>query len=99
MDDTSPDDISELPRIRFIDNEIDLCGTFLDVARVEADDPPQALLARSNAQQGYEFAMSWIKSIRNLRERDRLMNKLFNIRKRLDDLDQSGPGSTGTEQA
>jgi hypothetical protein len=82
-----PVDSSELPRIGFRDSELDLCGTFLDIAAVDADDPSAALTARSKAQQGYNVALSWIASIRDRKERDRLMSRLLDLRKRLDELD------------
>lgn len=78
-------DHSELSRIEFLDGELDLCETFLDVAAVESADPAAARTARSKAQQGYDVALTWITSIQNASERDRLMTRLFHLRRRLDD--------------
>ena len=87
MSDESPANDSELPRIQFLENELDLCKTFLDVAEVDSDDPAAAHAAIAKARQGYDVALNWIASIHSATERDRLMNKLFDLRKRLDDLD------------
>jgi len=86
MDDVTTRNASELPRIRFLENELDVCETFLNIAAVDADDPAAALAARSKAEVGYDVVLTWITSIRNTNERDRLMKKLFGLRKRLDDL-------------
>ena len=77
----------ELPRIRFLDTELDLCKTFLDVAAVESGDPTAAHAAMAKAQEGYDVVLTWIDSIHNETEKDRLMKKLFDLRKRLDDFD------------
>ena len=73
--------------IEFLDNEIDLCETFLHTALVEADDPPARRMATSKAQRGYETALAWIDSIRDAQERARLMVKLFHLKDRLDNID------------
>jgi len=78
----------ELPRIQFLDNELDLCRTFLDVAAVESEDPTAARAAVAKAQEGYDVVLTWIASIHNKPERDRLMIKLFDVKKRLDDFDE-----------
>jgi hypothetical protein len=54
---------------------------------VEVEDPAAALMARSKAQQGYDLVLTWIASVRSTKERERLMNKLFDLRKGLDDFD------------
>lgn len=82
---------SEQARIRFLDNELDLSRTFLNTAFLEDDDPANALLARSNAQTAHDLVLTWIDSIRDTKERDRLMNKLFDLRKKLDDFDRVRP--------
>lgn len=87
MADESPANDAEAPRIQFLENELDLCKTFLDVAAVEIDDPAAAHAAVAKAREGFDVALTWISSIRNETERDRLMNKLFDLRKRLDDFD------------
>ena len=91
MDHVSPGARSELSRIGFLDNELELCKTFLDLAFIDGDDPAAALAARSKAQEGYDVVLTWIASIHSTTERDRLMNKLFDLRKRLDDFDLLRP--------
>jgi len=78
---------SELTRVQFLDHELDLCETLLNTAAVEIDDPAAALMARSKAQEAYDTVLTWIASIRGAKERDRLMNKLFDLKKGLDDFD------------
>lgn len=85
MGDESQADQPELSRIEFLDHELDLCETFLDVAVVESADLSAACAARSKAQKGYDVALTWISSVQDTSERDRLMTRLFNLRKRLDD--------------
>lgn len=89
MGDESAGKSSELPRIDFLDNELDLCKTFLDLAVIDSEDPVAAHAARSKAQEGYDCALTWIASIHSVSERERLMNKLFDFRKRLDDFDST----------
>ncbi|HEY4087982.1 MAG TPA: hypothetical protein VGM43_18705 [Bryobacteraceae bacterium] len=87
MKDAASGDSLEEARIRFLDNELDLSRTFLQTAFLEGDDPANALAARSNAQTGHDLVLTWVACIRNAKERDRLMNKLFDLRKKLDDFD------------
>jgi hypothetical protein len=79
---TRPD--SEQNRIEFLDGELDLCQTFLDVADIEADDPERQALARTNAQRAYETALAWIGFVRNGDESDRLNAKLGRLKERLE---------------
>ena len=85
MSDEPQADQSERSRIEFLDHELDLCETFLDVSVVESADLTAACAARSKAQKGYDVALTWISSIQDASQRDRLMTRLFNLRKRLDD--------------
>jgi len=88
----------ELSRIQFLENELDLCKTFLDLAAIDSEDAAAAHAAMANAREGYDVALTWIASIHNETERDRLMNRLFDLRKRLDDFDvlrsTSTPGTS-----
>jgi hypothetical protein len=75
---------SEYTRIQFLDNEIDLCETYLDVAEVERDDLPAARHARILAEQGYANALACLSSVRAGEEWHRLMAKIINLKRRLD---------------
>ncbi len=82
-----PDEDGHLPGeatgIQFLDNELDLCQTFLDLAEVDADDPAVANKARANAQRGFQTVLSLIATVRDPGELDRLTTKLDRLKERL----------------
>jgi hypothetical protein len=82
-----PKATSQQISIEFLDNELDLCQTFLDTALIDADDAPAAAQGRANAQAGYETASEWLASIRDPREFDRLTSKLHKLKQRIDSFD------------
>ncbi|HEX4750788.1 MAG TPA: hypothetical protein VH302_14695 [Bryobacteraceae bacterium] len=84
MENIEGPDTGEQTRIQFLDNEMDLCDTFLNVALVDADNPKAATSARTEARRGYETALAWINSVRDAEERARLAAKLFRLKDRLD---------------
>ena len=69
--------------IQFLDNELDLCQTFLDLAETDADDPAVADQARANARRGFEAVLSLIHTVRDPGELDRLTTKLDRLNERL----------------
>lgn len=69
--------------IQFLDNELDLCQTFLDLAEIDANDPAAADKARVNARRGYQTALSLIHTVRDPGELDRLTTKLDRLKERL----------------
>jgi hypothetical protein len=77
-------DSAELARIEFLDAEIDLCHTFLNVAETEAREPEMAARATRRARQGYEKASALLVTVRHLRELDRLTIKLYSLRERME---------------
>jgi len=79
-------DAAERARIEFLDNEIDLCQTFLDVAKIDADDPSAAACAKAKADVGYQTALGFVSTIRSAQQRGRIMGKLYQLRARLDEV-------------
>lgn len=75
---------TEQNRIEFLDGELDLCQTFLDVAEIEVDDPEREALAKKNARQGYETALGWIGGVQSGGELERLSAKLARLKERLE---------------
>jgi hypothetical protein len=78
--------VSDKERIEFLDNEINLCHTFLDLAAIDQDDLKVSAEARSKAQKGYDTAVAWIGAVRNAEERERLTAKLHLLQERLSGL-------------
>lgn len=74
---------AEQARIEFLDRELDLCKTFLEVAENEAHDPEREAQAMNNARKGYETVSAWIGLIRSGEELERLSLKLSRLRERL----------------
>ena len=74
---------SEQTRIEFLDSELDLAQTFLDVADLEADDPERRAMAEKNARAGYETVVAWIGVVRDWQESERLKAKLVRLENRL----------------
>lgn len=70
--------------IDFIENEVNLSNTFLDLAEAEQDEPDRVAQVRAKAQQGFDVATTWIGKIHNASERDRLASKLDRLKRRLD---------------
>jgi hypothetical protein len=81
MDDSQT---SERLSIEFIENEVNLSNTFLDLADVEEDAPDRVAQVRAKAQQGYDVASTWIGKIHDASERERLGSKLDLLKQRLD---------------
>ena len=76
---------SEQTRIQFLDGELDLCQTFLDVADNEAHDPEREAFAIAKAREGYDTVLTWIGMVQNGNELDRLNAKLNSLKERLED--------------
>ena len=74
----------ERNRIAFLDNEIDLCHTFLQLAEIDAEDPPVSARAVEHARHGFQTVVNWLKVVRSEQERDRLTGKLYHLKERLD---------------
>jgi hypothetical protein len=71
-------DTAERERIRFVENEIDLSMTFLDLARTEAelDEPAAVATLVGKARVGFETAGRFLNGIASTPERERLRAKL-----------------------
>jgi hypothetical protein len=67
---------SEESRIEFLDRELDISQTFLDVAELEAGDPERCETAEKNARIAYDTARTWIGSVRDADALGRLNLKL-----------------------
>lgn len=74
---------SEEIRIEFLDGELDISQTFLDVAEIEIDDPERCAVAKRNARLGYDTVLTWIGSVRDVDALGRLSVKLALLRERL----------------
>jgi hypothetical protein len=79
------DALSQQAEIEFLDAELDLSSTFLKISETE-DDPAAAGMARNRARRGYETAFSWIGRVRDVREQNRLIEKLAQLKDRLGEL-------------
>lgn len=77
-------DHSEHARVQFLDNEIDLSHTFLDLAEIEKEDCAAATHARAAARKGYTTALACMNHIHRTEDWHRLMVKLFRLKARLD---------------
>ncbi len=77
-------DASDRTHIDFLDNELDLCNTFLNLAEIDQDDPVVAGQARENAQRAYETLLSWIGAVKNTAELDRLTSELALLKQRIE---------------
>ena len=77
---------SEGAKIDFLQNEIDLCNTFLDLAYIEVDDAPARVKAGENARQAYKTAQQWVGAIQDSQARERLLADLAVLDKRFEDL-------------
>ncbi len=75
---------SERTGIDFLDAELDLCQTFLDVADNEKDHPESAAFARTKAQQGYQTVLDWIATVHDPQNLNRLTAKLHRLKERID---------------
>ncbi|HEX4809975.1 MAG TPA: hypothetical protein VH325_13640 [Bryobacteraceae bacterium] len=74
----------EKTRIQFLDSELDICQTFLNVAEIEADDPERQAQAERNALLSYGTALAWIGTVNSGEELDRLQTKLSRVKDRLE---------------
>jgi hypothetical protein len=74
---------SERIRIEFLEGELDICETFLDLADIEFDDAKRYAWATSKALEGYETVRTWIGTVRGGDEFARLAIKLDYLRERL----------------
>lgn len=74
---------SQQNTIEFLDGELNLCETFLDIADTEFDDKERRTLATEKAQQGYATALAWIGRVRSGYELHRLAEKLDRLQERL----------------
>ncbi len=82
----------ELARIEFLDSELQISQTFLDVAELEAGHPQRRSLAIYNALRGYETALSWLGAVQSGEELERLSAKLIQLAQRLERVPESYPG-------
>lgn len=71
--------------IRFVENEIDLSTTFLDLARTEAsmNEPAAVKSLLAKARLGFETAARFLSAIESPEERDRLRTKLDRLAERI----------------
>ena len=65
MDRTGPLDTPEDVRVSFLDGEINLSQTFLDLAELDKESRETAFKAISKAQQGYTTVLDWVDSVRD----------------------------------
>lgn len=79
-------DASDRTHIDFLDNELNLCNTFLNLAEIDKDDPVVAGQARENAQRAYETLLAWIGAVRDTAELDRLTSELGRLKQRIENL-------------
>jgi hypothetical protein len=77
-------DAKEALAASFIENEIDLSNTLLDVADLEVDHPEARVSATEKAQVGYRTALQWIGKLKDRGEFDRLTLRLARLKERLD---------------
>ncbi len=75
---------TERAGIEFLDRELDLCQTFLDVAATEVDDAQAEAMAMQNARLGYQTVLAWIGTVRSGQEYERLSVRLGLLRERLE---------------
>jgi hypothetical protein len=75
---------SQEARIEFLDRELDISQTFLDVAEIEADDPERCAVAKRNARMAYDTVLTWIGSVRDGEAMERLNMKLVQLKDRLE---------------
>jgi hypothetical protein len=78
----------EQTRIDFLDAEIDLSFTFLNLALSHTDEPDVLAHDIGKAQQGYETALAWVEKVRDADHLTRLSAKLAKLRERLDTVRQ-----------
>lgn len=76
---------SEEIRIEFLDRELDISQTFLDVAEIEIDDPERCAVAKRNARRAYDTVLTWIGSVRDVDALRRLNVKLALLGDRLEE--------------
>jgi hypothetical protein len=73
-------------RIEFLDRELDISHTYLDVAEIEADDDPEhCAAAKRNARIGYDTVLTWIGLVRDGEVLQRLNMKLARLKDRLEE--------------
>ncbi len=85
----------ERERIRFVENEIDLSTTFLDLARTEAsmDEPAAVKSLMEKARLGFETAGRFLNGIESTKERERLQTKHDHLAQLLSAASTTEPGT------
>ncbi len=73
-------------KIDFLQNEINLCNTLLNLTYIEVDDAPARAKAGENARQAHKTAQQWVGAIQDSQARERLLADLVALDKRLEDL-------------
>ncbi|HEX4231981.1 MAG TPA: hypothetical protein VHZ07_25160 [Bryobacteraceae bacterium] len=76
---------NEKTRIEFLEGELDISHTFLDVAEIEVDDPERSAVAERNARMGYDTVLTYIRLVRDGDALLRLNSKLARLKDRLED--------------
>ena len=77
-------------KIGFLQNEINLCNTFLNLVYIEVDDPQARAQASENARKAYQAARHWVVAIQDSQEREQLFTQLLELDKRLEGLKKDG---------
>ncbi len=82
-------------RIRFVENEIDLSTTFLELARTEAtmNEPAAVKTLIEKARLGFETAGRFLNGIESTEERERLRTKRDHLAQLLSAANATEPGA------